>query len=107
MFDPISLLIGGVICAMAVCEIVEIVYYAYLTWRRIVDWFQYYKSLAIQPNNVAATIKTKLDSGENAVIQGVFDRKTGDAVEIRTVKYDKLDSDIRDAHRGSEVVIWQ
>ncbi|MEH1936695.1 MAG: hypothetical protein V7L14_23925 [Nostoc sp.] len=104
MFDPISLLIGGVICAMAVCEIV---YYAYLTWGIVVDWFQEYEHIATQPYNVAATIKTKLESGENAVIQGVFDRKTGDAVETRTVKYDKLDSAIRDAHRGSEVVIWQ
>ncbi|MEH1858995.1 MAG: hypothetical protein V7L21_13540 [Nostoc sp.] len=104
MFDPISFLIGGVICAMAVCEIV---YYAYLTWTIVVNWFQDYEHLATQPNNVAATIKTKLDSGEHAVVQGIFNKKTADAVETRTVKYDQIDSNIGDAHRGSEVVIWQ
>ncbi len=104
MFDPISLLIGGVIFAIAACEIV---YYAYLTWKIVVDWFQEYEDIATQPNNIAASIKTKLESGEHAVVQGIFNKKTGNAVETRTIKYDQLDSDIRDAHRGSEVVIWQ
>ncbi|MEH2112008.1 hypothetical protein [Nostoc sp.] len=104
MFDPISLLIGGAIFAMVVYEIV---YYAYLTLTIVADWFQNYEDIATQPNNIAATIKTKLDSGEHAVVQGIFNKKTGDPVETRTIKYDQLDSDIRDAHRGSEVVIWQ
>ncbi|MBW4600851.1 MAG: hypothetical protein KME29_14935 [Calothrix sp. FI2-JRJ7] len=104
MFDPISLLIGGAIAATA---IFTIVYYAYLTWSIIVDWFQDYEHLAVQPNNVAATIKTRLDSGEHAVVQGIFDRRTSEEIEARTITYDQLDSQIQNAHRNSEVVIWE
>lgn len=104
MFDPISLLIGGALCAMA---IYTIVHYAYLTWSTIVNWFRENEDLATEPNNVAATIKTKLDSGEHAVVQGIFNRRTGEEVEARTITYDELDSEIRDAHRRDEVVIWE
>ncbi|HAX79666.1 MAG TPA: hypothetical protein DCY88_28495 [Cyanobacteria bacterium UBA11372] len=104
VFDPLSWLIIAAIGSAAVCATV---FFAYLTWSILVNWFQEYETLATRSTNVAATIKTKLASGDHAVVQGIFNKNTGETVKGRIIKYDKLDSQVRDAHRNSEVVIWQ
>jgi hypothetical protein len=102
--DPLTILLLAAITAYSVFTIV---FFAYLTWSILVEWFQSHEEVATQLNNVAATVKTALESGELAIVQGIFNKKTGDPVKGRIIKYDELDSRVREAHRNSDVVIWQ
>jgi hypothetical protein len=99
----LAILVTGAIASKAIYTIVK---YSYLTYQIIKEWFQDNKSLARNPNSVAATIKTSLDSGEYAVVQGVFDESTGSAIKARTIKYDDLDSEMEEIHRLKEVAIY-
>ena len=102
--DPLTILVLG---AIAAYNIFVIVYFVYLTWSIIVKWFQNNEEVATEWDNVAATAQTTLESGEVVVIQGIFNRKTGKPVKGRTIKYDDLDSRVREVHRNNPVVIWQ
>ena len=62
---------------------------------------------ATKDENIAASIKEKLDSGEKVIKQGVFNRKTGDLIQGRAIKYGKLDSQTKDLHRGGKLVIYE
>jgi hypothetical protein len=99
-------LAGLVTAAIAARAIYEIVHYSYLTYKVVKEWFQDNKSLARDPNSVAATIKTSLESGDYAVIQGVFDKSTGSAIKARTIKYDDLSSEMEEVHSDKEVAIY-
>ncbi len=102
--DPLTILLLGAIVAYSVFVTV---FFAYLTWLIVVEWFQDYEEVATEWDNVAATIKTTLDSGEPAIVQGVFKRNTGNPVKGRIIKYNDLDSRVREVHRNEDVVIWQ
>ena len=86
-----------------------VTYISYLTYNKIISWFQQsdVEYEATKDENIAASIKEKLDSGEKVIKQGVFNRKTGDLIQGRAIKYGKLDSQTKDLHRGGKLVIYE
>lgn len=93
--------------ALATMYLFSMVTYAYLTYLIVVEWFQDIAALANKPNNIAATIKTELENGQAVVVQGVFNRQTGDSVKARTIKYNQLDNQLRSIHSSTRVAIYQ
>lgn len=106
VFDPISALIIGAIGAAA---IFTIVYYAYLTWLILVTWFQEYKYLVNNGDNVAFTLQERMASGQYKTIQGIFDLNSQEVVESRKIQSDNVDSRIQNAHENGRepLVVWQ
>jgi hypothetical protein len=95
------------LAAIAAYSLFTIVFFAYLTFSIIAEWFRNNQEVATQLENVAATVKTALESGETKIIQGVFNKQTGDPVKGRIIEFDELDSEVREAHRNNDVVIYQ
>lgn len=93
--------------AAAITAIGALVYISYLTLNDLVNWFRARTSIATKPENVPASFKTKLKSGENALVQGVFNQNTGDAVDARTIKYDSLQSKVRELHSDDRIVVYE
>ena len=93
--------------ALAAMYLFSMVFYAYLTYLIVVEWFRDIASLANKPNNIAATIKTELENGQAVVVQGVFNSKTGESVKARTIKYNQLDNQLRSIHSTTKVAIYQ
>ncbi|MBP0012276.1 MAG: hypothetical protein J7545_06660 [Roseofilum sp. SBFL] len=94
---------GAVVAAAA-----TVVYISYLTFSALINWFQKDEvaSVATQEQNVAASFKEKLDSGENVLVQGVFNKNTGHVVKSRMIRYDRLDSKTQDLHSGGRMPIY-
>jgi hypothetical protein len=93
--------------AVAAIYAFTIVFYAFLTYLIIVEWFREIASLANRPNNIAATIKTELENGQAVVVQGVFNQNTGESVKARTIKYNQIDNELRTIHSRTKVAIYQ
>lgn len=94
---------GAVVAAAA-----TVVYISYLTFSALINWFQKDEvaSVATQEQNVAASFKEKLDSGENVLVQGVFNKNTGYVVKSRMIRYDRLDSKTQELHSGGRMPIY-
>lgn len=93
--------------AIAITAALYYVYIAYLIWSILVQWFQEFAYLVNRGNHVAFTLEERLNSGQYKTVQGIFNTNSNDVTKIRGIKSDSLDSQIREAHRGSELVIWQ
>lgn len=95
---------GAVVAAAA-----AVIYISYLTFSKLVSWFQKDEVAkeATKNENIAASVKQKLESGENAIVQGVFDKNTGNPVMSRIIEYGTLDSKTRELHSGGRLVIYE
>ncbi|MGC1395798.1 MAG: hypothetical protein WA828_16195 [Coleofasciculaceae cyanobacterium] len=105
MVFPIAFAIGA--CLLAGTGL-ALVYIARLIWSKLLKWFQESDELYYQPeDHVAFTLQNKLASGQYKTVQGVLNRHSDEIVEGREIKSDNLDSQIHDAHRYDELVIWE
>ncbi|MGD1713815.1 hypothetical protein [Dapis sp. BLCC M172] len=93
--------------AAAITAVGALIYISYVTLDTLVNWFRARTSIATKPGNVPASIKMQLKSGENALVQGVFKENTGDVVEARTIKYDSLQSKVRELHSDGRIVVYE
>ena len=95
--------------AAAITAIGALVYISYLTINVLVNWFQSHTSIAIKPENVAASYQTELKSGERVYVQGIFGKNTGSLVQGkgRTIQYNSLQPEVRKLHSDDKIVIWQ
>lgn len=91
----------------AIAAIGVVVYIGYLTLHDLISWFKKHTDIAMKPENMAASYKTKSKSGKTAIVQGVFNRNTGSAIEARTIEYDSLGSKVRELHRDDRIVTYE
>ena len=101
--------IAGFVGGLIVSSLVTL---ALLTLQEIMDWFsQHFDVLHRNKDNLAFTIRDKLKNGNYQVVQGIFNDRTGDVIEERTIEAEKIDEDLRQIHNEYEdencVVIYE
>ena len=102
--DPFSWIGVLVLLAIATGAIYEIVYHSYLTWSVLKDWS---KGKHATSKERIATYKARLKNGRNAIIAGVFDKKTERVVgKLKAFSYDDASKKVIKRHRGGKVRIW-
>ncbi len=82
------------------------VYIAYLMFRDLVTWFRDRQS-RINKRKVAFTLQQKISAKKFKTIQGIFDTESQNLDEARIINSDSVDSQVADAHRNDELVIYQ
>ncbi len=97
-------IVGGVVLAGGA----GLIFISFLKMDEIVNWFTDPKIeiKARQKENIAFTLKTEIEEGNYAIVQGVFNKKAGSLEEGRVIKYDTLDSEMENAHRKHGLVIY-
>ncbi len=98
--------IGAALVTATGMAIGAVVFIAYLTYSALSSWFWDRSHLA-DSSTVAASFKDKLESGEHVIVQGFFDKRNGKVIESRAIKYDSMDSEVRNLHRGDRIVTYQ
>jgi biopolymer transport protein ExbB/TolQ len=91
--DPVSIAIGLAVISIA---IFTTVFFAYLTFAVIVEWFQQYQDLVVNKGRVAFTLKEAMTNNQVSVIQGIFNPKTNEIEHARKIKADKDKTKIPD-----------
>jgi hypothetical protein len=77
---------------------------AVLTLGAVLAWFRARRATFAQPGLVATTIVDLLASGEYRTVQGVFNNRTRQWGEYRTVESSQLGYDLARLHQGKRVV---
>lgn len=110
--DPFSILMWTAVMAGVAAGIYTTVYFIDLTVSILYQWFQNFAYLIVNNDRrslrnreyLRATIKNALDSGEYAQI--IFNNQTEDIHDARYIKTQRVDPEIREAHRYREVAFW-
>lgn len=116
--------IGTILAFIAVVAAERLVEFALekfvrITRRNILEWFEKLleswlnkikrllgKPYLNQEDYLFFTVKTKSQSGEFVIVQGMFNKNTRSFTEARVLEYESLDSQVSNAHRRQKVVIW-
>jgi hypothetical protein len=96
-----SLLAGG--AAIAVLTIFIIRYQDH-----IISWFQDRAEVVnADANNIAFTLKEKMNSGECAFVQGIFNKKSEKVEDVRRIKSEQVDEELHNIHQAKTLAIYQ
>lgn len=103
-----ALIIGAIIGALAEVAI-EVLRIFLLLLADVVEWFvQRLRHHLQDPNKVAFTLRECFQSGNYAVVQGVFDTQRNTVVgDARRIQAQQVDDRIRAAHERRQVVVYQ
>lgn len=99
----IIILVGAALATGALV----LIYIVLLTLAIIVDWFN--EQLALVDNDedmIAFTVSQAMKDGKANVIQGVLDRSIGKLEAVRKIETGNVSNEIKSAHKGHEVVIY-
>ncbi len=109
MIEPISGIIFGLIYkaligAAAVLVAIKIII---LTFREIVAWFQSRQELVTSDkDNIAVTFKTKLESGNFKIVQGIFNKRTNETIDVKLIECSSTDEELTEIHKNSELAVY-
>lgn len=92
--------------AIGAAAIGTIITVGVLTIYEIASWFQKRRQLAGKTGNICFTLKTKLDSGDHGIVQGIMNRNASNVEAARVIQHDSLDSEMQQAHRYNDLVIY-
>lgn len=88
--------IAGFVGGLIIASLLAV---AFLTLQEIMNWFsQHYNILHKNKDNVAFTIKDKLENGNYQVVQGIFNDRTGNVIEERTIETEAIDEELKQIH---------
>ncbi len=80
----------------------------YLSLKELLNWFVARHSLVnSDEDNICATIKTSIEEGNYQLVQGVFNLRTGEALDSRTIEADEIDDEIKELHRDAQIVVYE
>lgn len=89
-------LIAGFVGGLIIGSLLAV---AFLTLQEIMNWFsQHYNILHKNKDNVAFTIKDKLENGNYQVVQGIFNDRTGNVIEEKTIETEAIDEELKKIH---------
>lgn len=93
--------IGGLIGAAAAS--------VYLLYRdQLVQWFQErFLHRRKDPQEVAFSLKERLNNGEYKVVQGIFNQETEQVQDAKVWNAHELDAQLQQVHAHDELVVWQ
>ena len=116
MFDPFSLgalaaLFGKAILAGLAMGTVIVVFVAIVRWKEVITWFRDRQNLKDEDkDNIAVTLLERLKQGPEKgykLIQGIFNKREGTIKEGIIQKTKELDEELRDAHKGHKLVVYE
>jgi len=85
---------------------VAVVVISFVSFVLLINWFKTHEN-KIDEAHIAASLKLKLDNGDKVIVQGIFNKSSGKVKEGRVIKYDKLDSDVKKAHKKGKIVVYE
>jgi len=92
--------------ATAAVMVVEVVVrLAILTCAIVIDWFRSPQNQMTR-SDIAFTLKNELQ-GEFAVVQGIFDTSNGIVKSSRQINASRVDGEMAQLHRDTNLVIYQ
>jgi hypothetical protein len=103
--DPITLIILAAIGLFAGAAATDVVRFAVLTLGEVRTWFQNRRPRLVHPDMVATTIVDLMASGSYRTVQGVFNQRTREWSEQRTIESDRISADLAELHRNRRVVM--
>lgn len=100
MIDPISIAIAFKLIALVVALFI-------ITYELIIEWFQDNEELVdSDADNIAVTVKELFDTGNYALVQGVFNTRNNKVVAGRKLKSSKVDDQVASLHREKVLVVY-
>ena len=85
-----------------------VVILAIIYYDEIIRWFQSRNDIKeADKDNIAFTIKKRLETGDYKVVQGIFNKRTEDLVDGHAMQSETLDEELEQVHSGHELVIYQ
>lgn len=101
----LPLLIPIILKAVAALAVVMFVA---ISFDEIVQWFRSRNGIKeADKDNIAITIKQRLDNGEFRVVQGIFNKRTDALAEARVMQARQLDPAFENVHRDTELVVYE
>lgn len=107
MVDPIitPALIAFAAKAFFICLAVVIV--AVITFKIIRTWFESRRKLVESDKNIVGfTLKEKLENGDYAVCQALFNRQEGEILDGQKIQGRQIDRELEEIHQGKALVIY-
>lgn len=85
-----------------------VIYAAILTVNAVVDWFRSRAALVnSDQDNIAFTVKERLNNGDFALYQGIFNQRTEQLIEGQKMVGEELDGQLAQLHREQTMVVYQ
>ncbi|EDL59250.1 hypothetical protein [Gimesia maris] len=85
-----------------------VIYAAVLTVNAVINWFKSRASLVnSDADNIAFTIREKLNNGDYSLYQGIFNQRTNTLLDGQKMVGDQMDSELANLHRTQEMVVYQ
>lgn len=104
---PIDILLM-VLLALAGIGAVTLIRVGLLTFPFLADWFRDRAAqVTSDPSKLAVTVADDIRSGNVSYVQGIFDTDQKIFTEVRRIKAEEADSDVRQAHASHKVTIWK
>ena len=103
-------MISLILAALGAVVLGAIIVVVLLNWGRIKEWFVNFftnRGKIKNKNEVAFTLKEKLNSGKYKVVQGIFDKHTNEVVDGAQYEAQSLDSTLANYHRHDDLVCYE
>lgn len=104
MIDLFAELLIGVVVGIAAYGAIRLLL---LTFDVIRNWFRERRMKSINTDKLAVTIKENLSSGKIKIVAGFFDEKKQEFTEAQVFEGEKIDKELSDVHKDSNVVVYQ
>lgn len=77
-------------------------------WSDIISWFQKQPQIKnADENSVIFTLREKMVSGDCAFVQGVFNKQSDKLENVRRIKSQQVDDELREIHAVKTLAIYQ
>ena len=97
-----------IVTILAAVALLAVVVVAIIYYDDIIEWFRTRNDIKeADKDNIAFTIREKIETGDYKVVQGIFNKRTNDLVEGHAMKTKKLDSEFEQIHADNELVIYE
>lgn len=98
---PLFFLVAAAAATLAVVVL------AILHYDKVIAWFTSRNAIKeADKDNLAVTIKTKLDNGNYKVVQGIFNTRSEKFVDGQVIHAQKIDQRLDDLHGDEELVVY-
>ena len=85
-----------------------VIYAAILSVNAVANWFRNRQAMVQSDrNNIAFTIRERLNSGSYNVYQGVFNTSSQQLLDGQKIEVEKLDDELEQLHRNEDMVVFQ
>lgn len=101
-------MLTAILLGIATLSLVGLITITILTYNFIVNWFRKREKIKnVDKDNIAFTIQEKMKNKQYKTVQGIFNKRTNDVVDAQEIRSDKVDEQMKNYHRGNELVVYE